>query len=210
MTRLQKAAAFGHMMGKRAVALNPMVLSSLAGAAVGGGGTAIYDWLKGTKENKLRRAMIGAGVGGLAGAGLGHLAGKLAPVGKPEAPPGSPPKVKPVDAPIPPGWAGEIDRFQSLLDSNDRADRKREAKGEPLMFWANERMIHPASIFDPKHGRRLDDPSYQTAKGQFSRDSVDMYHSNHGTPFSPGTMQYIANHLQNAGVRLDNNGFPVQ
>lgn len=72
MNRLEKAAAFGAMMGKRAVALNPMVLSSLAGAAIGGGGTAIYDWLKGTKENKLRRAMIGAGVGGLAGAGLGE------------------------------------------------------------------------------------------------------------------------------------------
>mgnify|MGYP006919630190 FL=1 len=79
---IAKAAAFGAMMGKRAVALNPMVLSSLAGAAIGGGGTAIYDWLKGTKENKLRRAMIGAGVGGLAGAGLGHLAGKLSPVSK--------------------------------------------------------------------------------------------------------------------------------
>jgi hypothetical protein len=83
MNRLEKAAAFGSMMGKRAVALNPMVLSSLAGAAIGGGGTAIYDWLKGTKENKLRRAMIGAGVGGLTGAGLGHLAGKLAPTSKP-------------------------------------------------------------------------------------------------------------------------------
>ena len=203
--KLKKAAAFGAMMGKRAVALNPMVLSSLAGAAVGGGGTAIYDWLKGTKENKLRRAMIGAGVGGLAGAGLGHLAGKLTPAAKPEAKP----EVKP-DAPIPPGWAREVDRLQYSLDSNDRADREREAKGEPLRFWANERMIHPASIFDPKHGYRLDDPSYQTDPGQFSRDSVDMYHSNHGTPFSPGTMQYIANHLQNAGVRLDNNGFPIR
>ena len=78
------------MMGKRAVALNPMVLSSLAGAAIGGGGTAIYDWLKGTKENKLRRAMIGAGVGGLAGAGLGHLAGKLSPASKPEPLPTAP------------------------------------------------------------------------------------------------------------------------
>jgi len=74
MNRLEKAAAFGAMMGKRAVALTPMALSSLAGAAIGGGGTAIYDWLKGTKENKLRRAMIGAGVGGLTGAGLGQAA----------------------------------------------------------------------------------------------------------------------------------------
>lgn len=90
MNKLEKAASFGAMMGKRAVALNPTILSSLAGAAVGGGGTAIYDWLKGTKENKLRRAMIGAGVGGLAGAGLGHLAGKLSPVSKPEPLPTSP------------------------------------------------------------------------------------------------------------------------
>ena len=88
--RLQKAAAFGAMMGKRAIALNPMVLSSLAGAAIGGGGTAIYDWLKGTKENKLRRAMIGAGVGGLTGAGLGHFAGKLTPAAKPEVQPTTP------------------------------------------------------------------------------------------------------------------------
>jgi hypothetical protein len=215
MNRLQKAAAFGAMMGKRAVALNPMVLSSLAGAAIGGGGTAIYDWLKGTKENKLRRAMIGAGVGGLTGAGLGHLASKLTPVSKPETPPGEEPKVKPVNAPIPSGWASEIARLQPYLDSNDRDDRRREAEGKPLMFWANERMTHPASIFDPKHGRMLDDPTgkfsgYPPEPGQFSRDSVDMYHQNHGTPFSPGTMQYIANHLQNAGVRLDNNGFPVQ
>jgi len=210
MNRLEKAAAFGAMMGKRAGALTPMALSSLAGAAVGGGGTAIYDWLKGTKENKLRRAMIGAGVGGLTGAGLGHLAGKLTPASKPETPPGEELKVKPVNAPITSGWASEIARLQPYLDSNDKEDRRREAEGKPLMFWANERMIHPASIFDPKHGRRLDDPSYQTDPGQFSRDSVDMYHQNHGTPFSPGTMQYIANHLQNAGVRLDNNGFPVQ
>lgn len=205
MNRLEKAASFGAMMGKRAAALSPTVLSSLAGAAIGGGGTAVYDWLKGTKENKLRRAMIGAGVGGLAGAGIGHLAGKLAPASKPKAKP----EVKP-NAPIPPGWAKEVDRLQSILDSNDRADRERETRGEPLRFWANARMIHPASIFDPKHGYRLDDPSYQTDPGQFSRDSVDMYHSNHGTPFSPGTMQYIANHLQNAGVRLDNNGFPIK
>ena len=88
--RLEKAAAFGAMMGKRAVSLSPTVLSSLAGAAVGGGGTAIYDWLKGTKENKLRRAMIGAGVGGLTGAGLGHLAGKLSPASKPEPLPTAP------------------------------------------------------------------------------------------------------------------------
>ena len=208
--RLEKAAAFGAMMGKRAVALNPMVLSSLAGAAIGGGGTAIYDWLKGTKENKLRRAMIGAGVGGLAGAGLGHFAGKLAPVGKPEVPPESAPKVKPVDAPIPSGWASEVARLQYDLDSNDRMDKEREAKGEPLRFWVNERMIHPASIFDPKHGRQPDYPSHRAEPGQFSRESVDMYHRNHGTPFSPGTMQYIANHLRDAGVRLDNNGFPVQ
>jgi hypothetical protein len=80
---IKQAEEFGRMMGKRAVALSPTMLSSLAGAAIGGGGTAIYDWLKGTKENKLRRAMIGAGLGGLAGAGLGHLAGKLIPASKP-------------------------------------------------------------------------------------------------------------------------------
>ena len=83
MIGLKRAEEFGRMMGKRAVALSPTMLSSLAGAAIGGGGTAIYDWLKGTKENKLRRAMIGAGLGGLAGAGLGHLVSKLTPASKP-------------------------------------------------------------------------------------------------------------------------------
>ena len=42
-----------------------------AGALIGGGGTALYDYLAGTEEGKLRRALTGAGVGGLAGALVG-------------------------------------------------------------------------------------------------------------------------------------------
>ena len=72
MNRFEKAAEFGAVMGKAAV--SPTVLSSLAGAAVGGGGTAIYDWLKGTKKNRLRRALMGTALGGVTGAGLGQVA----------------------------------------------------------------------------------------------------------------------------------------
>ena len=42
-----------------------------AGALIGGGGTALYDYLAGTAEGKLTRALTGAGVGGLAGALVG-------------------------------------------------------------------------------------------------------------------------------------------
>ena len=39
----------------------------LAGAALGGGGTALYDLVRGNKKNRLIRALAGAGLGGLAG-----------------------------------------------------------------------------------------------------------------------------------------------
>jgi hypothetical protein len=77
MNRLQKAAEFGAMMGKKAAAPTPTesrLIGGAAGAIAGGLGTAGYDWLSGTKKNKLRRALMGAGLGGLTGVGLGQVA----------------------------------------------------------------------------------------------------------------------------------------
>jgi hypothetical protein len=90
MNRLEKAAAFGAMMGKQAAftVANPTerrLIGGAAGALVGGLGTAGYDWLRGTKENKLKRALMGAGLGGLTGVGLGQLTNLIDPSG-PKAP----------------------------------------------------------------------------------------------------------------------------
>ena len=46
----------------------------LAGAALGGGGTALYDLVRGNKKNRLIRALAGAGLGGLAGQGINEYA----------------------------------------------------------------------------------------------------------------------------------------
>jgi hypothetical protein len=86
MNRFVKAAAFGAMMGKRAAftVANPTerrLIGGAAGALVGGLGTAGYDWLMGTKEHKLRRALMGAGLGGLTGVGIGHLTNSIDPSG---------------------------------------------------------------------------------------------------------------------------------
>lgn len=53
--------------------LDKVLRSGALGAALGGGGTAIYDYLAGTPDGRLRRALMGAGVGGLGGAGVGLL-----------------------------------------------------------------------------------------------------------------------------------------
>ena len=72
MSRFEKAAEFGAMMGKAAanLVIDPAV-GALLGAGVGGAGTALYDFIRGNNKNRLRRALIGAGVGG----GLGGLVG---------------------------------------------------------------------------------------------------------------------------------------
>lgn len=86
MNRFEKAAEFGSRMGKlaglgtaagiglsRSGILNApdAAVGAGAGALIGGGGTALYDYLAGTAEGKLTRALTGAGVGGLAGALVG-------------------------------------------------------------------------------------------------------------------------------------------
>jgi hypothetical protein len=82
MNRFEKAAEFGARMGKQAglgsalgvglsrsgILNTPTAAGAGIGALVGGGGTALYDYLAGTEEGKLRRALTGAGVGGLVGA----------------------------------------------------------------------------------------------------------------------------------------------
>ena len=93
MNRFEKAAEFGAVMGKRAgmasvagrlagigisrsgILNNPTGAGAGIGALVGGGGTALYDYLAGTEEGKLKRALIGAGVGGLTGGLAGHRIG---------------------------------------------------------------------------------------------------------------------------------------
>ena len=83
MNRFEKAAKFGEMMGKQAVlgtalgvaaskGLAPLAggaAPALIGAGLGGGGTALYDLLVDNKNKKdrLKRALIGAGLGGLVG-----------------------------------------------------------------------------------------------------------------------------------------------
>ena len=70
---LRKAAEFGAMMGKVAFNIGDLpspAIGALLGAGVGGGGTALYDLAVGNK-NKLRRALMGAGLGGAAGAASG-------------------------------------------------------------------------------------------------------------------------------------------
>ena len=79
MNRFEKAAAFGAMMGKRAGdegLLGSASSGAGLGALVGGGGTALYDYLAGTEDNKLMRALTGAGVGGGLGASLGFMNGR--------------------------------------------------------------------------------------------------------------------------------------
>lgn len=79
MNRFEKAAEFGAMMGKRAGdegLLGSASSGAGLGALVGGGGTALYDYLAGTKDNKLMRALTGAGVGGGLGASLGFMNGR--------------------------------------------------------------------------------------------------------------------------------------
>lgn len=91
MNRLQKAAEFGAMMGKQAAftvatPTESRLIGGAAGAIAGGLGTAGYDWLRGTKENKLKRALMGAGLGGLTGVGLGQIASLINNNNKPPQP----------------------------------------------------------------------------------------------------------------------------
>lgn len=87
MNRFRESIAFGTRMGilsvkaaahrKQAQALNIDINNPLhqgaLGAAIGGGGTALYDLLAGTEDNKLQRALLGAGLGGAGGVGLGAV-----------------------------------------------------------------------------------------------------------------------------------------
>lgn len=85
MNRFRESIAFGTRMGilsvkaaahrKQALNIdinNPLHQGAL-GAAIGGGGTALYDLLAGTEDNKLQRALLGAGLGGAGGVGLGAV-----------------------------------------------------------------------------------------------------------------------------------------
>ena len=82
MNKFIKAELLGAALGKQAAlglsesqmealysALN-RVPRSAVGSLLGGSGTALYDILAGTKKNRLRRALLGAGLGGAGGLGL--------------------------------------------------------------------------------------------------------------------------------------------
>lgn len=88
MDRFEKAAQFGQTMGKKASiggtlgnivrdsVLNPTasetnraLVSTIWPALIGGLGTAGYDWAKGNKDKRIRRALLGAGAAGLLGYG---------------------------------------------------------------------------------------------------------------------------------------------
>ena len=83
MNKFIKAELLGAALGKQAAlglsesqmealysALNRVPRSAVVGSLLGGSGTALYDILAGTKKNRLRRALLGAGLGGAGGLGL--------------------------------------------------------------------------------------------------------------------------------------------
>lgn len=80
MNRLEKESYFGHMMGKMA-ALWPSsdslddrhLIGGLYGALIGGLGTIGYDLRKGTKKDRVLRAIAGSGLGMATGAGVGEV-----------------------------------------------------------------------------------------------------------------------------------------
>jgi len=79
MNRLEKAAAFGAMMGKAALwpssdSLDDRhLIGGLYGALIGGLGTIGYDLRKGTKKDRVLRAIAGSGLGMATGAGVGEV-----------------------------------------------------------------------------------------------------------------------------------------
>ena len=78
MRNLTKLANLHSVFFKRSDALDGGLRGGIYGAALGGLGTAGYDFInktKGTPKELLLRALSGAGVGGIGGAGLGALAG---------------------------------------------------------------------------------------------------------------------------------------
>ena len=83
MSRIIEAGLFGATLGKQAAlglskeqmaalssVLERVPRSAVVGSLLGGSGTALYDILAGTKKNRLRRALLGAGLGGAGGFGL--------------------------------------------------------------------------------------------------------------------------------------------
>ena len=70
---LKKAASFRDIMGKMASGLESYagLVAPVGGAILGGGGTALYDYLKGNKENRLSRILKGTAAGTVGGVGLG-------------------------------------------------------------------------------------------------------------------------------------------
>ena len=78
MRNFNKLANLHSVFFKRSDTLDGSLRGGIYGAALGGLGTAGYDFInktKGTPKELLLRALSGAGVGGIGGAGLGALAG---------------------------------------------------------------------------------------------------------------------------------------
>lgn len=79
MSRFEKAAAFGAMMGKAALRYysdsldDRHLIGGLYGALIGGLGTIGYDLRKGTKKDRVLRAIAGSGLGMATGAGVGEV-----------------------------------------------------------------------------------------------------------------------------------------
>ena len=76
MRNLTKLANLHGVFFKRSDTLDGSLRGGIYGAALGGLGTAGYDFInktKGTPKELLLRALSGAGVGGIGGAGLGAL-----------------------------------------------------------------------------------------------------------------------------------------
>ena len=101
---IKQAEEFGRMMGKMA-SVKTLITAPLAMAAAGAGGTALYDYLRGNKKNKLRRAMLGGLASGLASYGLRTGLANLK----------SNPKIKLTDEEFN-SAGGDLNKLQDLLD----------------------------------------------------------------------------------------------
>ena len=200
MNRLEKAAAFGAMMGKRAAITTPTesrLIGGAAGAIAGGLGTAGYDWLSGTKKNKLRRALMGAGLGGLTGVGLGQVASLInnkAPEPRPLEEQGLKDKLEQLtglDPDIGPLSTPDINAPQFNVNTpaqRDLIDHPRmmhplaaAGAGQPLL--TNEegrRMAESLTLGNPNRASVLGNAKLRKLFENSRSDGMDNYNFNHG------------------------------
>ena len=137
------------MMGK-AASVKTLITAPLAMAAAGAGGTALYDYLRGNKKNKLRRAMLGGLASGLASYGLRTGLANLK----------SNPKIKLTDEEFN-SAGGDLNKLKDLID-----DKKRIAGLE-----VPDSQVTFGTKFEGEHKNYKQGPFLQTKKWKW--DNVD-------------------------------------